>query len=123
MKILFVCVGNVCRSPMAEVIFRNLAKKHGRTDIIVKSAGTFAHESMDMTDKSRQALKFCGEKLPKKSHKSTQFTHEMNHEFDHIIDLRKFADPMVLGGLEIYIDVCKQLQIYCKELYNAICKI
>ncbi len=28
-KILFVCFGNICRSPMAEYIFRDLAKKRG----------------------------------------------------------------------------------------------
>ena len=35
MKILFVCLGNICRSPLAEGIFR-----HINTDIIVDSAGT-----------------------------------------------------------------------------------
>jgi len=31
-KILFVCHGNICRSPMAEFIFRDLAEKHGAAD-------------------------------------------------------------------------------------------
>ena len=35
MKILFVCLGNICRSPMAEGIMRHLAPEH-----IVDSAGT-----------------------------------------------------------------------------------
>lgn len=38
MKILIVCTGNTCRSPMAEGIFNSLAKEKG-LDIIVKSAG------------------------------------------------------------------------------------
>jgi protein-tyrosine phosphatase len=39
MKILFVCLGNICRSPMAEAIFRDMAKKENLI-IEVDSAGT-----------------------------------------------------------------------------------
>jgi protein-tyrosine phosphatase len=39
--ILFVCLGNICRSPMAEAIFREKAKNEGLADRIkVDSAGT-----------------------------------------------------------------------------------
>lgn len=31
-KIIFVCHGNICRSPMAEFIFRHLAEEVGRGD-------------------------------------------------------------------------------------------
>lgn len=37
MKVLFVCLGNICRSPMAEGLFRQLVKE---SDIKVDSAGT-----------------------------------------------------------------------------------
>ncbi|XP_058060366.1 low molecular weight phosphotyrosine protein phosphatase 1-like [Anopheles bellator] len=38
MKILFVCIGNSCRSPMAESVMRSVATKHGLTDWQIDSA-------------------------------------------------------------------------------------
>jgi protein-tyrosine phosphatase len=40
-KVLFVCKGNICRSPTAHAIFRDMVSKKGLTDIIkVESVGT-----------------------------------------------------------------------------------
>lgn len=40
-RVLFVCLGNICRSPMAEAIFRNMVQEKGLSnDIEVDSAGT-----------------------------------------------------------------------------------
>ena len=40
-RVLFVCLGNICRSPMAEAVFQNLVDKAGLADQFeVDSAGT-----------------------------------------------------------------------------------
>lgn len=44
MKIMFVCHGNICRSPMAEFILRDLAKKEGVADLFVSSSATSTEE-------------------------------------------------------------------------------
>ncbi len=45
MKIMFVCHGNICRSPMAEFIFKDLAAKRGMADrFIIASSATSTEE-------------------------------------------------------------------------------
>ena len=44
-KILFVCLGNICRSPMAEFVMKDLVEKQGLADqFLIASAGTSAEE-------------------------------------------------------------------------------
>lgn len=45
-KIVFVCLGNICRSPMAEVIFRSMVEMQGLSDLIqIDSAATSSWEA------------------------------------------------------------------------------
>ena len=44
MKLLFVCHGNICRSPMAEFVMKDLLEKAGRGDIVVESAALHTDE-------------------------------------------------------------------------------
>ena len=44
MHILFVCWGNICRSPAAEATFRMIVEKEGLSDkITIDSAGTISN--------------------------------------------------------------------------------
>ena len=45
MRIMFVCHGNICRSPMAEFVFQDLVKTHGVADrFVVASSATSTEE-------------------------------------------------------------------------------
>ena len=45
MKIMFVCHGNICRSPMAEFILKDLTKKYGIADrFVIASSATSTEE-------------------------------------------------------------------------------
>jgi protein-tyrosine-phosphatase len=50
MKILFVCTGNTCRSPMAAAIARRVAQERGLADLSVESAGTSAWDGQPASD-------------------------------------------------------------------------
>lgn len=44
-NVLFVCLGNICRSPMAEVVFKDMLEKEGLADHVhVDSAATSTYE-------------------------------------------------------------------------------
>lgn len=43
-NLLFVCHGNICRSPMAEFVMKDLLRKAGRTDVTVDSAALHTDE-------------------------------------------------------------------------------
>lgn len=59
MHILFVCTGNTCRSPMAEGILRDIAKK-SNLDIEVSSAGIFAQDGGDISSNAIEVMKEIG---------------------------------------------------------------
>ena len=62
-KILFVCTGNTCRSPMAEIILKNKIKRCGLTGIRVYSAGITATDGDKISKNSSLALKQLGYKV------------------------------------------------------------
>ena len=83
MKILTVCLGNICRSPMAEGILRHLAQERGMS-ITTDSAGTNDYHVGEEPDKRAQvAMRRHGIDIA--DLRARQFVVEDYHAFDIIL--------------------------------------
>ncbi len=82
MKILMVCLGNICRSPLAEGIMKAKSKKYN-IDISVDSAGTAAYHVDEMPDpRSIEVARKNGIDIT--DQRARKFKTEDFHHFDRI---------------------------------------
>lgn len=86
-RVLFVCTGNICRSPMAEVVFRDLAVRGGLGDQIVsRSAGTGDWHVGERAD-SRTLASLDRRGYDGSAHRAKQFSAASFAENDLIVAL------------------------------------
>ena len=83
-RVLFICTGNVCRSPMAEGFLREMAKEAG-SEIEVGSAGLGAMDEMPPSTNSVMAMEEEGIDISRQ--RSRMLTPEMVEEYTHIFGL------------------------------------
>ena len=84
-RVLFVCMGNICRSPTAEGVFRKLHREVApEFDIEVDSAGTHAYHVGDPPDlRAHTAALKRGVDIS--GHRGRQATFQDFHHFDYVI--------------------------------------
>ena len=89
MKILFLCHGNICRSPMAEFVMKDLLKKAGRTDVTVESAALHTDEiGNDIHYGTRQKLTEM--KIPFAPRAAWLLTAAKAREYDLLIGMDRY---------------------------------
>ena len=83
-RVLFVCLGNICRSPAANGIFEDMVAKRGLQEKIeVDSAGTYAGHRGELPDlRMRRAALERGYNL---THRSRPICEDDFYDFDMII--------------------------------------
>jgi protein-tyrosine phosphatase len=82
MNILFVCTGNLCRSPMAEALLKKFASRAGRRDLHARSAGTHAFAGSSSPSEAQQVASAVG--LDLISHEAQPVTSELVDWADEI---------------------------------------
>jgi len=88
-KVLFVCMGNICRSPTAEGVFTDLVKKEGfANQIHIDSAGTHAYHIGESPDsRSREAARTRGIHLD--GQRARQVEKDDFAQFDYLLAMDK----------------------------------
>lgn len=115
-SVLFVCMGNICRSPTAEAVFRHKAKEKG-LKINIDSAGTIGSHAREKPD--HRAMKvgasrgYSFEKI-----KARKVTEEDFSEFDLILamdeqnikDLKKVAPSHLMNKVKLFLDFAEDFE-------------
>ena len=105
-KILFLCHGNICRSPMAEFVMKELVRRAGRDDIVVESAALHTDEiGNDIHYGTRRKLQAEG--IPFAPRRAWLLTAAKAREYDLLIgmddynmaDLRRLVFPEDAGKI------------------------
>ena len=116
-SILFVCMGNICRSPAAEIVFRKMAEDAGLDDqIAIDSAGTISYHTGNPPDpRMAEAL---GQRGYQVKGKARQVQAADLEHFDLILtmDEDNLADVRALDGKGQYGDKVRAFVEYLESM-------
>lgn len=94
MKLLFVCTGNTCRSPMAAALMNKIAVDNDM-DIVAESAGIFAKADEKASSNAIKAMNDYG--IDISSHKATPLTEKLINDADIVLTMTEGHKSMILG--------------------------
>lgn len=113
-RILFVCLGNICRSPAAEAMLRMLVERAGMADRVeIDSAGTYGGHAGDLPDpRMRTAASHRGYNL---THRARKFREEDFLRFDKIIvmDDMNYENVSRLAPERLYLNKVYRFVEFC----------
>lgn len=86
-KVLFVCHGNICRSPMAEFVFRDMVEKRGLGDCFhIESAATSREEiGNGVHPGTKEILRRLG--ISANGKRAVQMTNQDYEKYDYILGM------------------------------------
>jgi protein-tyrosine phosphatase len=97
-RVLFICMGNVCRSPLAQGVFEDLVRREGLKDeIFVDSAGTGCWHVGSPPDERAQRSASLRD-LDLSTQRARQVTRDDCHSFDYILTMDE-ANYRAVAGL------------------------
>ena len=86
-RVITVCTGNICRSPMAELMLKAALEREGLDGLVeVDSAGTTGYEAGRPID-PRAARRLAATQLPSENHVAREWEHSWYRERDLILAL------------------------------------
>ena len=110
-KVLFVCLGNICRSPMAEFVFKDMVnKKELANEFYIESAATSSEAVGEgIYYGTRNILKEQG--IPFEERKARQMTKSDYNKFDYILgmDTKNITNILRIVGEDKDNKVCRLL--------------
>ncbi len=117
MRLLFVCLGNICRSPAAEAVMNNLIKVRGFSDrIICDSAGTSGYHQGELADKRMRecAIKRGVEILSR----SRKFLKKDFLDFDYIfvMDDQNMRDVLLQDTDKEFLNKIFKITDFCTKI-------
>ena len=89
-RVLFVCTGNTCRSPMAAALLNHMSSLHDadKPQIVAVSAGLYAHEGAPISPHAAEVLEDAGvERAHYAAHCARTVTEDMISEADEVIGI------------------------------------